>query len=223
MCHPHYKKLWLKNGRKKLKRLISKKTTLLILLCICIPAFSAINKWVKVNYQYPTFKMSRNADSFIRFTMVHRKFVKLAEKFEGTVKSFNVSGQIAGQELENPEVKFNVLDMDTDNNMRNDKMQKESLSCQKYPVITVSFGPKLKLGSQVAKGTITILGVNKPISLPITIQDKGDNYKAAGQTHVLLSALGIPKPNFISDAIASVDDRVDLTYQVVIAKSKVQN
>ena len=38
---------------------------------------------------------------------------------------------------------------------------------------------------------------------------------------VLLSALGVPKPNFISESIASIDDRVELNYQVILPKSKI--
>jgi len=201
-------------------KLISKKNIVFILLCLSIPAFAAISKLVKISYEYPSFKKSYEAASFIRFTMIHRKFKTLTEKFEGTVKSFNVSGQLVGETFENPEVKFNVLDMDTDNKMRNEKMYKESLSAKHCPVISVSFGNQLRLGNQTVNGTINILGHNNPITLPILIQDDGNTYKATGKTTVLLSALGIPKPNFISDAIASVDDRVNLTYQVVIPKSK---
>jgi polyisoprenoid-binding protein YceI len=201
-------------------KLISKKNLVFIFLCLSIPAFAVISKLVKISYEYPSFKKSYEAESYIHFTMVHRKFKTLAEKFEGTVKSFRVSGQILGETLENPEVKFNVLDMDTDNGMRDKKMQKETLSAKNCPVITISFGKQLKLGSQTVTGNINILGNNKPIILPIQIQDDGNAYKATGKTTVLLSALGVPKPNFISDAIASVDDRVNLSYQVIILKTK---
>jgi|GEM_PF-2715525 len=201
-------------------KLISKKNLVFIFLCLSIPAFAAVGKVVKVGYEYPSFKKSYEAESFIHFTMIHRTFKTLSEKFNGTVKSFSISGQLVGETFENPEVKFNVLDMDTDNGMRNEKMQKYSLSAKQCPVITVNFGNQLKLGSQTVTGTINILGNNKPIILPILIQDDGNAYKATGKTTVLLSALGIPKPNFISDAIASVDDRVNLNYQVIILKSK---
>ena len=197
-------------------KLISGKNILLILLCVGIPAFAAISKLVKINFEYPTFKKSYDADSFIRFTVTHRKFKTLTEKFEGTVKSFIVSGQLVGDEFEKPEVKFNVLDMDTDNGMRNDKMQKNTLEAKRYPQITVNFGQSLKLGKQTANGIITILGNNKPIVLPLMVEDIGNSYKANGHTAVLMSSLGFPKPNFISDAIASVDDRIDLTYQVLL-------
>lgn len=169
-------------------------------------------------YQYSSFQKAHQADSFIRFTMVHRKFGMMPESFDGVVKHFTVLGELSGQEFQHPEVKFNVLDMDTNNNMRNGKMQSESLSARKYPNITVHFGRNLKLGSQTVPGTINILGSPKPIELPITIQDQGTSYKATGKTSVLLSALGIPKPNFISDAIASVDDKVNITYQLLIPK-----
>jgi len=201
-------------------KLISKQNLIIVLLCFCIPAFAVIGKLVKVSYGYSSFKQSCEADSFIRFTMVHRKFKTLVEKFEGTVKSFTVSGQISGKTFENPEVQFNVLDMDTDNTLRNHKMQEESLSAKHNPVITVSFGKQLNLGQQTVTGNINILGNNKSITLPILIEDDGSQYKATGKTTVLLSELGIPKPDFISDAIVSLDDPVNLTYQVLISKSK---
>jgi polyisoprenoid-binding protein YceI len=210
-----------KGGFIVLMKLLSKKNISLGLLCISIPAFAAMGKLIKLNFEYPTFKKSTEAESFIRFTMVHRKFKTLTEKFDGTVKSFVVSGQIEGESFENPEVKFNVLDMDTDNGMRNDKMQKESLSAKRFPQITVNFGQSLKLGTQNVNGTMTILGNKKPILLPISIQDNGNAYKASGHTSVLLSALGVPKPNFISESIASIDDRVELNYQVILPKSKI--
>ena len=200
-----------------------KRTLALLVLCLVITGSSwvafAATKAENLAYQYPSFQAAHDASSYIRFQMVHRK-LGFASKFDGTVKAFTVNGNLKANQFEHAVVKFSVLDMDTNNSARNSKMYTDSLKAKSFPSATMTFNMPLRVGEQTVPGTFEILGSRHQIQLPITIQTTDYGYKATGQASLSRSELGIPKPSFISEAIASVDDQVKVFYQLSIARTQ---
>ncbi|MCA9798758.1 MAG: YceI family protein [Cyanobacteria bacterium HKST-UBA04] len=171
---------------------------------------------LQLPFKYASYKSAQHAGSFIHFRMVHRKLGgHMASNIDGVVKAFSVTGHLEKEILDHAAVSFRVQDMDTDNGTRDHKMTTDSLKSSSHPMIRVIFNKPLNLGSQTVPGTMEILGNKKPVTLPITIKKTGTTYQANGKTTVTFSGLGVPKPGFISDAIASVDDAITITYQIV--------
>jgi polyisoprenoid-binding protein YceI len=138
--------------------------------------------------------------------------------FTGVVKKFNTVFNWNGEEFSNTLLKINVKDMDTDNGSRDDKMNEQTFSSDKLPQLVVQIGGPLKAGvHNNVEGLLTVRGKIKEITLnlEITISEEKD-YVIKGTSQMSIKALEIPDPSIF---IASVRDRVDLSFQI---KGKVQ-
>lgn len=158
------------------------------------------------------------ADCFIKFDMESTKAGFITTGFTGVVKKFNTVFNWNGEEFANTLLKINVKDMDTDNGSRDDKMNEQTFSSDQFPQLVVQIGGPLKPGvHKNVEGLLTVRGKIKEIALniEITVSEEKD-YVIKGSSQMSIKGLEIPDPSIF---IASVRDRVDLSFQI---KGKLQ-
>lgn len=191
---------------------------LAVAVCVATSAAVVVAK-TNVQFQSPSYSMAKKAKSFIRFAMVHRR-LGVSSTFDGYVKAFDVQGDYTGKTFDHGQVSFAVVAMDTNNKSRNGHMQEDSLKAKANPDVVVTFSKPLHEGSQQVPGTIQILGQPHPVTVQVDIKPQGTDYVATGNANLSLKALGVTVPTFISDKVASVDDKVGVTYSVLMTKTQ---
>lgn len=159
------------------------------------------------------YETAMKSDCFLKFAMESTKAGILTTGFTGVVKDFKTVFSHDGREFSSVVVTFKIKDMDTDNSSRDGKMHYQSFASEKFAVIRVDIPGPLKLGkNKDVDAIMKVRGKDKRIKLDMDIVANEDQtFKVSGRGAVGLKALGIPDPNIW---IASVRDRVDLSFQV---------
>lgn len=153
------------------------------------------------------------SDCFIKFDMKSTKAGFITTSFTGAVKKFNTVFNWNGEEFANALLKINVADMDTDNSARDSKMNEETFSSDKFAELAVQIGGPLKAGvHNNVPGLLTVRGKIKEITLNLDITvSKDKEYVIKGSSQMSIKQLELPDPSIF---IASVRDRVDLSFQI---------
>ena len=153
------------------------------------------------------------SDCFIKFDMKSTKAGFITTSFTGVVKKFNTVFNWNGEEFANALLKINVADMDTDNSARDSKMNEETFSSDKFAELAVQIGGPLKAGvHNNVPGLLTVRGKIKEITLNLDMTvSKDKEYVIKGSSQMSIKQLELPDPSIF---IASVRDRVDLSFQI---------
>lgn len=159
------------------------------------------------NFQYKDYDEAKIAASFIRFDMESTKFGLLTTGFSGTVKKFSLDQGEASI------LTFNVVDMDTDNSSRNEKMWEQSFDYKKYPEIKVEILAKPVEGEQTLKAKIFLRGYSKEFPVKVTVTKTDAGLLAKGSAVLKISELEIPDPSI---AIAKVRDEINLEFSFIL-------
>lgn len=170
----------------------------------------------KASIKHQDYDTALDHRDHIHFTMESTKLGVISSEFTGVVKAFDVKFDSEGKSIRNGSISFNAADMDTDLDARNRKMLELCLNQKKFPTIKVDFTKAtltLDAAAQNVKGNITIRGKSFPIEATITATREKDGIRIKGSSSVKLSTLKIPDPSI---AVASVRDRVDLSFQILV-------
>ena len=138
----------------------------------------------------------------------------------GYALKFKLDADVNGEVAENPVISFKVVDFNTDNGSRDERMWDEILDKNVSDSVTVKLTDPLRLdetGEQRLPGTINIRGKDKDFSLAVKVSGNGDSYLVEGSSEVSLETLEVPSPSI---AIATVDDKVDLGFKFRVPLSE---
>ncbi|MCO4792079.1 MAG: YceI family protein [Bacteriovoracaceae bacterium] len=184
-----------------------------LLLNLILVNFSFAGEVIN-NCKSDTFKKSLKSNCYMKFDMESTKAGMITTAFTGVVKNIQTAFNWNGSEFANALIKFNVKDMDTDNDSRDEKMYEKSFESDKHPIITVQIGGPLTAGShQGVDALMTVRGQRKEIKVNLETSVNPNGYFViSGNSSVSLKALGIPDPSIW---IASVRDRVDIKFKLI--------
>lgn len=144
-------------------------------------------------------------------------------------KTSHVTGQItspSGKIFEDGRVHVEVqaATLDTGNGRRDKTMRDDCLQTSRFPRITfASTGPPVTLStvrdtagklvevSFTTPGDLTIHGVTRQVSLPVTARAEGRAWEMTGEIGVKLSQFQIPDPSIV---VNRVKDDVKVTFKV---------
>ena len=176
-------------------------------------SFSVFAGKVEHQCSSESYADAMKSDCFIKFDMESTKAGFITTSFTGVVKKFNTVFNWNGEEFANALLKINVADMDTDNSARDSKMNEETFSSDKFAELAVQIGGPLKAGvHNNVPGLLTVRGKIKEITLNLEITvSKDKEYVIKGSSQMSIKQLELPDPSIF---IASVRDRVDLSFQI---------
>lgn len=184
-----------------------------LIVTLTLFSFSVFAGKVEHNCSSESYAEAMKSDCFIKFDMESTKAGFITTSFTGVVKKFNTFFNWNGEEFANTLLKINVADMDTDNSSRDSKMNDETFSSGKFAELAVQIGGPLKAGvHNNVPGLLTVRGKIKEISLNLEISvSKDKEYVIKGSSQMSIKQLELPDPSIF---IASVRDRVDLSFQI---------
>lgn len=160
-----------------------------------------------MKFESKSFKEAKNAPTYFMFKGESTKFGLITTSYEGYAKKGELQFEKTSEKLSNVRLKIASGNIDTDNDMRDEKMRNKCLEPQKYPEITVTI-PEISMTteSQTVDGVMTVRG--KEVPLKITITKKEDTFN--GETSFKLSQTDIPDPSI---AIAKVKEKFLIRFQ----------
>jgi hypothetical protein len=188
-----------------------KVVTFLIALIFC---FSGQAKIVQKTFTFRDYEHAKSSNQFIKFYMESTKAGLVTTSFEGLVKKFTLRYDKQETELNSGLISFDVLQIDTDSDGRNEKMHNKCFSKDQYPQIKVQLGERIEIGKEKKiPATIQIRGKQKAIWVTIKAAREGDKIRVSGTSTLGLKNLEIPDPSIW---IAKVRDQIDLSFNVLI-------
>lgn len=167
------------------------------------------------DYSSTNYSDAKKSESYLKFEMASTKVGLFTTHFTGYAKKFSVSGNKKQNLVSDATVEFNVDQLDTDTDGRNEKMWNHCLDISHHPKVSIKL-----------KESISIDGVER--SIPAIINLRGEDHaiqlvvKATKEENKLLvdikgelsiKELNIPDPSI---AIASVRDAIDISAHIVI-------
>jgi len=118
-------------------------------------------------------------------------------------------------------VKVDVTSLDTSDGERDDALKSEDLfNAAKFPAATFS-APALSrnaAGGLVAAGKLTLRGVTKPLTLPLTLKPTTTGLELSGEVSIKRLEFGVGQGEWKSTE--SVGDAVKIQYKVNLVKVK---
>ena len=191
------------------------KNKLLILGAIAIGFLSSGVKAESYNYSFTSYEDAKKADSYIKFDMASTKVGLFTSHFTGYVKKFSISGNKKDNSITDGVVEFEVKELDTDIDGRNEKMWDQCLDASHNPKIQIKLSQKIEIGAgrKEIAGTINLRGEDHPVALSVEV---GSDMTADIKGQISIKALKIPDPSI---AIASVRDAIDLSAHFIVKEN----
>lgn len=121
------------------------------------------------------------------------------------------SGTVSGAAINN--VKFSVpaKNLKSTKGKMMDNKAYGALKADKNPTISFT-ASSLKVGKNTVEGKLTIAGVTKNVSFPVTVAKSGSSYTITGTESLTLSAFGMERPGFMG---VRTGDGIKVTVTVV--------
>jgi polyisoprenoid-binding protein YceI len=169
------------------------------------------------DYSFKDYETAKNSAEFLYFESESTKLGLITTDFRGYAKKFKVETQRQGNSINKVKVILFTKFLDTDNSSRDDKMYESILLVEKYPEITFSSSQTIKLqeGTANVKGLLKIRDIEKEVTLNLNIKNTNQAFQITGESSLGLKEFTIPDPSI---AIASVRDRFDLKFRIMIEK-----
>ena len=113
---------------------------------------------------------------------------------------------IAKDQLTAAEVKIALKELSTGIDLRDSHMKEKYLEVEKYPEAVfrakdVALGIKAPSDLEL-KGDLTLHGVTKPVTVALSLKDKGKSVEGEGDFEILLSDFGIDIPKYMGVTVA---------------------
>jgi len=147
---------------------------------------------------------------------------------EAVGRSSSVTGSvtISGSIVESATVEANLLDLESDDNRRDQTLQNRGLETASYPTATFTLTEPIDLGgdlvdgaiySVLATGELTLHGVTQPVEIGLEAQYSGGSLVIVGSLDIELADYEISPP---TTAIAlAVDDHGTVEMQLILDRS----
>lgn len=116
--------------------------------------------------------------------------------WEMTGSTGNFSGTVAGNSITNISFTTPVKTLKAEKGKTMEKKAYEALKSDKAPNVTFT-ATSINLGKSNAVGKLSIAGVAKNVSFPISIVKKGNAYIIDGTETIKLSEFGMDRPGFM--------------------------
>lgn len=167
------------------------------------------------NFTSENYEEAKKAESNIKFDMASTKVGLFTSHFTGFVKKFSVSGDKNGNSIHNAAIEFDVKELDTDIDGRNEKMWDLCLDASNHPKVQIKLSQPIEIGAEEREipGIINVRGQDYPLTLKIKV-DSNMIVDIKGQ--ISIKELKIPDPSI---AIASVRDSIDISAHLIIKDS----
>ena len=172
----------------------------------------AYGREITKSYKFGSYEDAKKSSEFIKFDMDSTKLGIITTSFSGFVKDFAISVNKERSVLKDLKVIFEVKNMDTDIDARNEKMWNLCLDHKNYSNIIVYFKseiPRENTDFVSIPATIKVRGVEKEFLVNIKTQKENNKVILQGNAQVKLSELNIPDPSIF---VASVSDLVKISF-----------
>lgn len=177
------------------------------LLLLLSTKLFAFEKKISTN----NFKEAASYKEYVKFTGESTKFGLVTTSFEGFVKNLNLRYDQEKSTLKKLVVEFNVKDLDTDNDSRNEKMWDLCFEQQKYPKISAFLeNLTLKEGETQVSIELKIKDVTQKTPFKITIRKVENTYVIKGSGIVRYTDYKIANPSIL---VAKVKEEFQLDFQ----------
>lgn len=113
-----------------------------------------------------------------------------------STSSSTFSGTVSGNTITNVKFSVPVANLKSTKGKMMDNKAYKALKSEKAPNITFT-ASSINIGSGNATGKLTIAGVTKNSTFPITVTKKGNVYTITGTENVKMSDFGMEKPGFM--------------------------
>ncbi len=188
----------------------------LLLIAIMIFWFLPIvSKSESYNFSSSNYEDAKKADSYIKFDMASTKVGIFTSHFTGYVKKFSISGNKKDNFISDAIVEFEVKELDTDIDGRNEKMWDQCLDATHNPKIQIKLSQKIEIGGprKDIAGVINVRGEDHSLTLSVEVNS---DMIADIKGQVSIKDLKIPDPSI---AIASVRDTIDIGAHFIVGEN----
>ncbi len=204
------------------ERKIMKILFILIFILACSGSFSLLKaESIEKAFKFKSYEKAKQASSFLKFDMKSTKIGIITTSFDGYVKNFKISGRFEKGLVHHGQIEFDVKQMDTDSDGRNEKMYNKCLDFtnKKHSKIVVRLVDAFDISkvSQKLRGILRIRGKNKKIMVDFQLKKDKENYILTGNSDLSIKALDIPDPSII---VASVNDKIKVSFKFILQKRK---
>lgn len=113
-----------------------------------------------------------------------------------TSSASTFSGAVSGNSITNVKFSMPVKNLKSTKGKMMDNKAYEALKADKHSNITFS-AATLNVGKSNIAGKLTIAGVTKDVSFPVTVTKNGASYQISGTENLKLSDFGLARPGFM--------------------------
>lgn len=207
-----------KNIQEVLMKFMKSFSATLLVLILILP-FSIRSETISQFYRFDNFDQAEGASNYIKFTVESTKIGIFSSDVPGFAKRFflKTDFDFKKNESKNMIAEFKILDLDTDNSSRDEKLWNFCLDEKKHKKIKVMIVEPYKLssGEKMVKGKIFIRGVEREIDISLKIERKKNIIIVKGKSLTTLSSLKIPDPSI---AIAKLSDDIKIDFKFLLMK-----
>ncbi|MDR7482630.1 MAG: YceI family protein [Armatimonadota bacterium] len=145
-------------------------------------------------------------------------FTGSTDRVEGVVHVRQANGDAFAATVE---ARVDARALSTGIGLRDAQMRRDFLQTDRYPhivfrgAVTTRDRPTALRIAAVARGTLTVRDVTRDVEIPLEVTALTDEYLAAGETTIRLSAFGIPIPRFL---IFAAEDPVTVRLRVRVRR-----
>ncbi|OFZ49105.1 MAG: hypothetical protein A2381_16025 [Bdellovibrionales bacterium RIFOXYB1_FULL_37_110] len=175
-------------------------------------SFTIWGREITKSYKIGSYEDAKKSSEYIKFEMDSTKLGIITTSFNGFVRDFAVSLNKEGNVVKDLKVAFEVKNMDTDIDARNEKMWNQCLDYKNFSNILVHFKSEIPLDNNdlvAIPVTMKIRGMEKIFFVNIKTHKEKNKVVLQGNANVKLSELGIPDPSIF---VASVSDLVKISF-----------
>jgi len=185
---------------------------ILTLLFALAFAFGPVARAEELKINSANFEEAEKSENYFKFVGHSRKLGIIGTSFEGYAKSVTLQLERKNSRYENVKLTIPVLQIDTDNSSRNEKMWNTCLNAVEFPEISVSFASPIEanLPSQEVAATMKVRGESVPLIVKLSRSEDG---RVKGTTSFKLSEAKIPDPSIL---VASVRDEFEIEFSVKV-------
>ena len=165
------------------------------------------------------------ANSFVGYR-VREKFADLPAPTDAVGRTSAVTGSLTvdGLQVAAVDVKADLRQLQSDKQMRDERIRTDGLESDQFPIAEfkladpIVFPSKPAAGSRVtkqAKGTLTLHGVTRSVTIPLQAQWNGDRIEVAGSLSILFADYDISTPTTF---LATVEDHGTMEFHLFFVR-----
>lgn len=172
---------------------------------------------IRQEFSYANYDSALKAESNLQFSIKSTKFGLITSTIVGVARNFQIEGHFDSKDHPNVfsaiKVIIPISGLDTDNNLRDEKMQDDSFDFKKFPILVIEFPETIKETKemQIYPAQITVRNKTFPVQVQLQLSSVENRYEVRIKGLLSFKQLEIPDPSI---AIASVDDTIEVTGKI---------